>query len=43
MNQIQKNAKDVNSRLEMIENTVLFKQPPSKLGGTPPDAKVSLQ
>ena len=40
MNQIQKNAKDINSRLEMIENTILFKQPPPKIGGMLPDAKV---
>ena len=40
MNQIQKNAKDINSRLEMIENTTLFKQPPPKIGGMLPDAKV---
>ena len=41
MNQIQKNAKDINNRLEMIENTILFKQPPPKIGGMLPDAKVS--
>lgn len=41
MNQIQKNAKDINSRLEMIENTVLFKHPPPKIGGMLPDAKVT--
>ena len=40
VNQIQKNAKDINSRLEMIENTTLFKQPPPKIGGMLPDAKV---
>ena len=40
VNQIQKNAKDINSRLEMIENTILFKQPPPKIGGMLPDAKV---
>ena len=40
VNQIQKNAKDINSRLEMIQNTVLFKQPPPKIGGMLPDAKV---
>ena len=40
VNQIQKNAKDINSRLEMIENTMLFKQPPPKIGGILPDAKV---
>ncbi|CAH3028713.1 unnamed protein product, partial [Porites evermanni] len=39
VNQIQKNAKDINSRLEMIENTILFKQPPPKIGGMLPDAK----
>lgn len=39
VNQIQKNAKDINSRLEMIEKTVLFKQPPPKMGDTLPDAK----
>ena len=41
VNQIQKNAKDINSRLEMLENAVLFKQPPPKMGGILPDAKVS--
>lgn len=40
VNQIQKNAKDINSRLELMENTVLFKQPPPKIGGALPDAKV---
>ena len=40
VNQIQKNAKDINSRLEMIENTTLFKQPSPKIGGMLPDAKV---
>ena len=40
VNQIQKNAKDINSRLEMIQNTVLFKHPPPKIGGMLPDAKV---
>ena len=41
VNQIQKNAKDINSRLETIENTVLFKHPPPKIGGMLPDAKVT--
>lgn len=42
MNQIQKNAKDINSRLEMIENNVLFKPSPPKPNGMLPDAKVNI-
>lgn len=40
VNQIQKNAKDINNRLEMIENTVLFKPPPQKPNNMLPDTKV---
>ncbi|EDO35852.1 predicted protein [Nematostella vectensis] len=39
VNQIQKNAKDIYSRLEMIEITELFKTPPPKTNGIMPDAK----
>ena len=39
MNQIQKNADDINSRLGMIENADMFKQPPALSGGLPRDAK----
>ena len=40
MNQVQKNAKDINNRLSAIEKTVLFKRPPKKNGILYPDAKV---
>ena len=32
VNQIQKNAKDINQRLRMIEAAALFKKPSPKLG-----------
>ena len=35
VNQIQKNAKDINQRLRMIECGELFKTPPSKFGQLP--------
>ena len=35
VHQIQKNAKDINQRLEVIENANLFKQLPSKTGDLP--------
>ena len=41
MNQVQKNAKDINSRLVMLERTVLFKRYHSKLESTLPGSKVS--
>ena len=40
MNQVQKNAKDINSRLMLLERTVLFKRYHSKLGSGLPDSKV---
>lgn len=39
MNQIQKNAKDINQRLVMIENANLFKSPPQKYPDTLPGCK----
>ena len=39
MNQIQKNADDINARLTMIENADMFKMPPPLTGGLPRDAK----
>ena len=39
VNQIQKNAKDINLRLQMIEETDLFKYPPPKFGTILPSAK----
>ena len=41
VNQVQKNAKDINSRLSTMEKTVLFKRPPKKNGMMYLDAKVS--
>ena len=35
VNQIQKNARDINQRLAVIENANLFKKPPSKTGDLP--------
>ena len=39
VNQIQKNAKDINLRLQMIQETDLFKYPPPKFGTILPSAK----
>ncbi|CAH1233746.1 DNAH10 [Branchiostoma lanceolatum] len=39
VNQIQKNARDINARLAMVENSNLFKIPPPKVGETLPGAK----
>ncbi|XP_074640231.1 dynein axonemal heavy chain 10-like [Tubulanus polymorphus] len=39
VNQIQKNAKDILSRLQIIENSNLFKPPPPKLGEDLPGCK----
>ncbi|XP_060580911.1 dynein axonemal heavy chain 10-like isoform X1 [Ruditapes philippinarum] len=39
VNQIQKNAKDINQRLVMIENANLFKSPPQKYPDTLPGCK----
>ena len=41
VNQVQKNAKDINNRLAAMEKTVLFKRPPKKNGIAYLDAKVS--
>ena len=40
MNQVQKNAKDINSRLSAMEKTVLFKRPSKTNGVAYLDAKV---
>ena len=40
VNQIQKNAGDIEERLQLIENVTLFKSPPLKAGCTLPEAKV---
>ena len=42
MNQIQKNAKDIDNRLVMIENANLFKSPPQKYADILPSCKVGL-
>ena len=39
-NQVQKNAGDIEERLQLIENVRLFKSPPLKPGCTLPEAKV---
>ncbi|XP_064619187.1 dynein axonemal heavy chain 10-like isoform X2 [Lineus longissimus] len=39
VNQIQKNAQDINLRLLMIENADLFKKPPPKIGEDVPGCK----
>ena len=41
VNQIQKNAKDIDQRLLMIENANLFKSPPQKYADILPSCKVS--
>ena len=41
VNQIQKNAGDIEERLHMIEAVRLFKQPPPKTGCELPETKVS--
>ena len=41
VNQIQKNAKDINNRLAMLERTVLFQNFPPKLTAALPDSKVN--
>lgn len=41
VNQVQKNAKDINNRLMAMEKTVLFKRPPKMNGKFYMDAKVS--
>ena len=41
-NQIQKNARDIDERLHMIESVRLFKQPPSRPGCDLPEAKVGI-
>ena len=40
--QVQKNAGDIQERLNVIENVRLFKQPPAKPGADLVDAKVQL-
>ena len=40
VNQVQKNASDIEERLNLIENVRLFKIPPTKLGCDLPEAKV---
>lgn len=40
VNQVQKNAQDIQDRLKVIEGIKLFKQPPSKQGYELPEAKV---
>ena len=40
VNQIQKNARDINQRLNMIENSNLFKFPVPKAPDTLPGCKV---
>ena len=41
VNQVQKNARDIQERLQMIECVKLFKKPPSKPGCELPEAKVT--
>lgn len=40
VNQVQKNAGDIEERLQLIESVRLFKKPPSKPGCDLPEAKV---
>ena len=40
MNQVQKNAKDINNRLVLLERTVFFKRFHAKLGCSLPGSKV---
>ncbi len=40
VNQVQKNARDIEERLQVIENIKLFKKPPVKPGCELPEAKV---
>ena len=40
VNQIQKDAGDIEERLQLIKNVTLFKSPPLKAGCTLPEAKV---
>ena len=40
VNQVQKNAADIEERLQIIETVKLFKPPPTKPGYTLPEAKV---
>ena len=42
INQVQKNAKDINGRLLVIEKCELFQRPPAKAGGILNEAKVRL-
>lgn len=43
VNQIQKNARDIDSRIQLIENLNLFKPYPPKVGGYLPSVKASPQ
>ena len=40
INQVQKNAKDIQGRLAAIEKCILFQRPPAKSGNLLPEAKV---
>ena len=40
VNQVQKNAKDINNRLVLLERTVFFKRFHAKLGCSLPGSKV---
>ena len=40
VNQIQKNAKDIDVRVERIKEAQLFKRPPAKIDGSLPSVKV---
>jgi len=39
---VQKNAKDIQGRLAVIEKCILFQRPPPKAGNVLPEAKVCL-
>ena len=42
INQVQKNARDITNRLQVIERSIVFQYPPLKPGNVYPEAKVFL-